>query len=69
MSMDEEVWELLRQEREQTEQLKRERNELHSALHSLWLQAKCHAGVSKHLMRECEEAERLVGTRTGYKDG
>ena len=50
------------------EEVERERDKLHSALHNLWLQAKCHAGVSKHLMCECEAAGRLVGTRPRYKD-
>ena len=45
------------------EELKREReaqDELLEALHSLLLEAKCRAGMSKHLMRECEEAEQLI---------
>jgi len=63
------IQEQLRQEREAREQAERERDELHLALHRLWLEAKCHAGISKHLMRECEAAGRLVGTRTGHKDG
>jgi len=50
------------------EEVERERDELHLALHRLWLEAKCHAGASKHLMRECEAAGRLVGTRPRYKD-
>ena len=62
------IQEQLRQEREAREQAERERGELHTVLHRLWLEAKCHAGVSKHLMRECEQAGRLVGTRPGYKD-
>lgn len=58
----------LRQEREARERVERERDELHTALHKLWLEAKCHAGVSKHLMRECEQAGRLVGTRARHKN-
>ena len=37
-----------------------QRDELYSALYSLLNEAKCYAGTSKHLMRECEEAEQLI---------
>ncbi len=43
------------------EQAERERDELRKALHSLLLEAECYAGMSKHLMRECEEARRVLG--------
>ncbi len=57
----EEILGLLRQLGEQTERAERERDQYRKTLHSLLLEAECHAGISKHLMRECEEARRVLG--------
>ncbi len=51
----------LHQERERAERAERERDELRKALHSLLWEAECFEEMSKHLMRECEEARRVLG--------
>ena len=64
---NEDLRRLFRQEREARERAERERDELRRTLHSLLLEAECYAGISKHLMQECEEAEQLINRLKGDK--
>ena len=53
----------LRQEREGRKRAELEVTELYPILQNLVLQARCHDGASKKLMRACEEAEQLINKK------